>query len=1560
MPSSPLSMTDLSATVRAVFANRPTLRQVLGEKLMAILLKHYPLIAVHRPDMKSAEPLFLMIPRQDGGWKSEPLVEVLLQAMLDATVLDFSDVGGLDFRFSLQPPHRFFAIESELETAEGDMIRPRELEADFNALLPLLHEHLCDAQIRYWNGDDSDMDRGLWLQQMLRLSLFAGLRNAALDSDQRSCLHDLLLGKTAGFTVQAVRLQLQAGDSHYQEILPNLLVTASNEVRNLLLWCAPTGEVRSFDSMQAFAIALQAQMNVLYRFDSMTWSLLDDENDPFALQMSLLLEALLQRLARVRRSVARTVDEYEDMYAQACDPSLFFAPLRGASGITQGVKLPGKLKRASKDEQTAYAQAMLDLAILQSASGGNFALEGIDDLHTYTVRRLREEMLADHPVDANYFSDDLLLTVETYANDGHGLGFKQTIDRRTITLTEWAIGRLEATQTGVITAIKHRQDQLIMHWLTVDYLRDVLDRVDVGGSYPLYVNAEMNDAEQREQRFARFSEQWRLTLHFDAVRARITKAIDVAVYRGLEQFCRQGKTDLGLARLAFKRSPTSQVIDPVHGMYVIKLREPSVLLLYCPLYTNKALQQFADAQALFAAISEPGKLQDAALMWMEQSQRAIYDNGGFKEPHLPHWPSDPFETLEKPAPAVLVTQFIGQGLDAFMFESRHKLMLEVAERSAMSNSEQRWAVIKAFSWELLNVAFPVLPGPLACVAWLYAGMRGMADDVKALSSHDDAATIEATVDILNNTLMALVHLQLPTPAKSLAPVETPRSWVADLPLGDGLGSGPSSLAEPGDAIPISTLQQGVETALDFSWRGAGGLNGLSREQLNRLRQLVSDVSVEGHNPEQHGPAAGLYKRGDRYFAVLTYEVYEVELVDDGIWIVGPDNTYGPELTSDYGNWRIKSGLFGGAGRNPAREGARQKIEAKITAGFNELTRHLEAAGHETSRYLELDEQFGALGARLDALNLKLQEPPPTEPAKLELYKTMHALFRQKQQEVTTQLGLKRDERLESVIRLFHGYLGAEKSVVALLDNPSFVRRTDRSGPARNTLLEVRQSLVGFGIMIIDEVVSMSMFAQFDALVDELNSLPANRQAGVYKRYISMLDDIVVQQPKIIEASSELDRLLALSDANLQIPYGDETLTLEAIIAKRNASTVAIRFFQAMNLAELGLQYRKNANARLLTFRQALTSERLRVAANAHELSLYCELSVAERIEVLQTAWDEYVSAILNCERLKGLGDELVDVQRLEAYKQQMIELRAMAADALIDAMREQAAGQALAPRRAVYQRKSLQVAHTREGQIVIGDETIIDGQPVLQIKPALSNDVRHTFHREGTRWVEDVLADVSPIKPLETSPEIEAKTIAAAQKLLEGNDQVIESAKQMVQEDADDSGLRDLLDGQVNNLSSLADQLPAVAATQPLLKRLQSAISQLETQKNQLLTELYSQTRYPKARGLAFLHEQGLISVEYEGPRRKDADGYLDEYRISLKSSSGKKGKTLWAAHFHFADAQAAPTAFGKGHLKLWAQRLQGYKSQMQAAKAGQVLRIYRGNLSYEQAKGIIPFHDYG
>lgn len=248
---------------------------------------------------------------------------------------------------------------------------------------------------------------------------------------------------------------------------------------------------------------------------------------------------------------------------------------------------------AEQQVRTAFAQGLIDLTVLQSMFKPGDDRLLVEDLHDYASRRLREEMLADHPVDANYFSDDLLLTIDTFANDLHDLGIGQKIESKTITLTELAIARLTATNDGVITHIGHRENQLIMGWMNTRYVRELVSRIDIGRTYPLHVKGLLDDEALRGQRIATFAGHWRLTLLFDALRARVVNQLDQAAYHALGRFCRQGAddgADVRIAPLAFKRSLTSHQVECVHGMYVIELRDVPALLLYCPLLPNSLYQ----------------------------------------------------------------------------------------------------------------------------------------------------------------------------------------------------------------------------------------------------------------------------------------------------------------------------------------------------------------------------------------------------------------------------------------------------------------------------------------------------------------------------------------------------------------------------------------------------------------------------------------------------------------------------------------------------------------------------------------------------------------------------------------------------------------------------------------------------------------------------------------------------------------------------------------------------------------------------------------------------------
>jgi len=1552
---------NLNHAVAAQFASRPTLRQVAGEQVMKVILEHFPLVGVHRPEMTSAAPLYLMSFNPDSSWNSEPLVDVVLRTMLEAKPLVLTPAG--DYRLSLNPPQRFYAIDSSFETAEGDVVEPSRLTDALNALLPMLPGHFQQAQIDYWNGDGA-VDRGLWLQQVLRASLLDGLNDEALDDEQRTLLRDLLMGNRAGLDVQLIRIALREGEETYYELLPGLLITASSEVRELTLWCSPEGLVRGFDSQPAFGAALQLSMAGRYRFDELSWQGLAADGDAFALYSASLLEILLDRVARLRWSAIDSVDQLEHYCHSACDPAAFFAERSDAGSDGPVLAFPKGVLRADTDSQTAYLQAMLDLSLLQQRSTGQDIKDELPDLHTYAAARLRKEMLDDHPDDANYFPDDLILTVETFVNDGHGLGFGQKIGDKQLTLTQLAIGRLDATAGGVVTHIAHRENQLIMDWMNIDYIRELVQRVDIGGSYPRHLHAILDRSANRAEQISAFAMRWRTTLMFDAARARAVMRLDKFAYGALADFCRIGQEHAAAVRiapLAFKRSPTSEIIDVAHGFYVIEIIESGVHLLYCPLYTDKALIQFGNAQALLDAISSPGPLQDSVLLWIEHLQRAVYENGGFREPHLPQWLFDPYTFLEKPQPVQLALQFWAQDVDRHMFEAKGRMLLELADRSSISNSEVRWRLVTAFSWELLNVVFPVLPGPLTSVAWLYIGMRSLINDVHGLASSHPDERIQAMVDVLNNTLLALIHLQTPTLATAPVSSDLPPLLLEGPPAGNGIELASLATATQAPGASVGSQQVMANTHLDFSWHGAGRLGGLSSDQRSRMRTLAASVSLDGREPQAQGLAAGLVRVEDDLYVSLGGHVYRVSLNIAEVRIIGPDGTVGPYLMRDGAAWYLDTTrMHGGSGRSgeSARERLRQKLSGPIAKAQAEIERHIMATDAARADFIALSKEIVGLRNPVKVIEDRLQKEPPTDPGERAQFEQATELFKRRFQQLKEQTNGLRARRLEVNDRLFRGYLEAERNTVYVLDKSSSSTQIPRVRELRILLAQVRTNLISYGMFFIDELLALGGFREYDQLTNALNVAPPEQQAELYARYRAMLEKMLEEQPRIIKTSSQLDRLLAVTDIDMQVPYADTTLSVSGIIDNRKTTTINIRFFQAMGLIELALQWRKGASTQhYMIFRDALAGHRLRVAAQAHHLLMFCDLPVAERIEVLQSAWDEYLAAILNAERIKTLGSKLIDVQRLEAYKQQMVELKTTAGEALVEAMREQAGGQAQGTRRAVYPQRSLQVAHTRAGQIVIGSEAVVDGQPVLEVVGAFNKRVLHRFHKQGNDWVEEVVTGEPEPQSRASTPDSEKNNRELAEAILAQNENVIAQARDLVAKDADDMGLMSMLDGQINEVVELREKLSDADAEQGLLARMDDALIQLRQARRDCLVELYTKTRYPGARGLNFLHQQGLLDVEYVGPRQVVSDGYLDEYRISLRASGAPRGKPLWAAHFHFADSQAAPTAFGKGHLKLWNQRKMGYREQMKAASEGQVLSIYRGNLTYAQAKDVIPFN---
>ncbi|WPU61144.1 hypothetical protein [Pseudomonas asiatica] len=132
-----------------------------------------------------------------------------------------------------------------------------------------------------------------------------------------------------------------------------------------------------------------------------------------------------------------------------------------------------------------------------------------------------------------------------------------------------------------------------------------------------------------------------------------------------------------------------------------------------------------------------------------------------------------------------------------------------------------------------------------------------------------------------------------------------------------------------------------------------------------------------------------------------------------------------------------------------------------------------------------------------------------------------------------------------------------------------------------------------------------------------------------------------------------------------------------------------------------------------------------------------------------------------------------------------------------------------------------------------------------------------------------------------------------------------------------------------------------------LIRTLEVDLDKLEADKTFQMTTLYTDTKYPSAEGLQYLHGKRLIQVEYVERRTMQDGSAFDEYRIRRLPSK----LSLWAAHFHLPSLDANADNFTVGHLKTWKQRS---LSSQAAAAAGQ--RVHRGRLTLAEARGIIPF----
>ncbi|MDH0304181.1 MULTISPECIES: DUF6543 domain-containing protein [unclassified Pseudomonas] len=1606
------STTTLKGAVAYQFASRPTLRQVVAREGFKLLARHYPLVTSSYPHLDSLAAFTLMRARDATGLvRYTPLLDHLLEVFLEDGRVAFSD----DDHLSLDTPHRFRAAEiitKDMAPAQVNL-RLSLLNDDFNQLLAGLVDRFRQAQVCFWNGSQEGLGiiRAEWMTQVIKAALARNIEHQGLTEQAKSLLYGVLMGDRATLRVDAVECCLNTDGNEYRELLPNLLISGESEEGSLLLWCEPFGTVRAHDDDLGFARTLRDTFSERYRFDTLSWSRSPLQGDPFAQQARLLLQCGLERIGRLKMWQADTVEQLETSFQTWSDPSTDFPERPEPGQDLPALELPAWLSQASSADRFEYQMALQEQSARQALSRGATSLDGIEDLHGYTVRRLREQMQADHPGQAPCDPDELTiaLAVPDPAIDPELPASLKPA--RNLSLTELAYTQPAVETLEVVTGVTHAGGGSVQGWMTPAYVNRLLTRVDIGGTYPSQVGRALDDSTGQPERLRLFASEWRSALLFQALRAKIEGHLDEPCWQVLAAFCRS-KRDfaqyLSIAPLAFKCAPGARTADQVSGMFVIRFNELGKWMLYRPLYEARAILAFADLDDLMRQLREPGDLQQSVLDWLPDDVRAVYDDGGFGKPHLHDAlksilhlltleadnVATYLESLREPVKAT--PKFWLADLDARMYQARSRMLAMLTARQTVSNAQRRWAIANQLGWLLFNLVTPMLPGPLASVAWLAALVHGLPDDFRALANGDDAQKSLALVDLLNNLAMLLVHghgakdgapvpVEHDTPVTLAAPPERSRPWE---PMD-------ASLEEQGDLLeddaiarvlrPMTVAEEGAplramddrEALQAYAW-SEQRFNTLTPSLKARLATYEASVSLVGRLSEKQWPMRGLVEVDGPLYLELDGQSYEVRVDWGSARIVAPDGREGPWLRPGDEGWVLDLGLKGGSGRGGA---AGPSIS---------LPRYQRIASDIATRIRNSNDKIKALNSNIrflqaqlkkDADNLKLEMAAGYEPESEE-YKVLGVLG----EKVRNWRMLIRKTSTDRETTRYTLMVHADELLVVL-------DKAKKGVPFTN---HEERHVTALRLLLVEGFTVLDMLDRVNKAKDLIDArarafAPDSDLSHEWPAYQDVLREAVNNEEVMADALDLIDKHIGELPPDISVDLQGRTLFRHELIDLRERTYVDYRFHIAMGYANLALDVTKvTSTQRLLRVSRQLAGLSLRVVSAAHSRVLMSEVSTDDRLEILQAAWRRYGNAIVKADVLLHRDTATYSPGMIEQYKKHMEALKKAMAPALLRAQ-AQLEGTPMGEEVSPYPVKTgYRAVRTRAQTLVIASEAVqADGTTVLQVLEPFSNRVLLSFEADAQGdWVQaGGAADLEvgyetesesgseagsrpasePRLASESETESESDvesgsspgsgTSASAEgpqlidiarhlqsRVLADSARVESIAQGYVEGDAGVEALTELVNA---HLQALDDARSTLLRAGENTDAIDARIGTWQANKESWLTELYRSTHYPDLEGLRFLFERGRLKITYSG-RSVIANGSaMDEYTINwLRTPHAQgKGTDFWVAHFHFQRQADVASAFVRGHLKTRAQR----------KKTG--IDVHYGRITYEQVKDIIPFN---
>ena len=1563
MPARPAApIQTLSSPVQQAvythFASRPGIEELIRTTLLAALNERYPTLTVELASTRLASP------HESGVWGLPLLIDQVLAYLLNGASLEISEI--------IPPLHYYFLSDHQgkrLKLADGQDVDMKVIEALIKELPWRLPIEFKSALTGYWNElVEGGASRWRWLSSIIKDTLtLKVMQSTTLSDPQLETVRQVLdyaqseerISRYGDHATRVYYLQSTLTYPGRTESLvtPHILLVRypqKQASQPLVMLCLPDGSIETFSSVESASQSRARVAEALYAVDSITTKRYEIDGDAFDAQAGLILGKHLSNLSQLKLPTSLGLEALKATSLQITDASRFFlnasAPSADALSRVQS-KLPQWLTMASRADQARYRSWSLALASAKKSAQGLSYLSGIPDIHSFVVNSLKQQLLLDQqrfeqPVQyaaalAACEPDDIELTflLVTGAFAPGSTNISGVTERVKMTLTELALKNLSGKPQGELIKVEHRQGLALPAWFTADYIiqgNGLIEAVDIGKNYPEKLKAYLlDDPSLSADRENRFSAQLKWQLPLQALELSLKGesgmtplgARYVAAIMQTEAYNRSVEGQTIVIRALALLSSAEAKPDVVSNMFIIEPLnlEAGPHVLYRPLYEH-SLQVFTSRTALMEAIATPSELQTSVLTWLTDSARAMYDNGGFKEPHFVRFNLEddfPVATFEKPEPATLavngvgsdLAQHLGNGqLLPYLYQINALALVHQADRDTVSNRESRWRLFLEGANLFFNIfMLPYLRGPVMLTAWFLLLVQALARDVPALSS-DDAVTRElAVVDLLQNLAMVLLQVgSITTPAQARS---TPLLRRAPIPrrIAKAWPPRPPAIVKDGTVYMPGEWQKKAIEDLDFSFASAS--NRLTPDVRKKLEALAVSKPQALPLPERSDVLAGLYLTEGGGYALIDKAYYPVQIEAGEVGIVG-----GPALQSDgQGNWTVdlKMRLSGGA---PSKQ-VKALRERNVQRG------------------IKLRDELAAQGAVYDKLKTKIEVYEKLVKAfEGDSRRTVDEVFDQRQKYVAEMM---------SGIKTVESMIGVIKEIKVLnvdIPNQVMLGYLEEVVEFLNTCLQqgdkVRQVMIAkwqaAGLSHIGPSVSeMDVYsANFVLYRERMNAnLKVNNQTIEWleklKRYV---DDMAELGPQGRERSEQL----------------------REVLAGRVLTPLHVKQVQVMEFEGISLKIFNNDLA--LALREIAAP--LREQIQTHDQLNKLDFSPRERLEVLNSLVEQYGHVLDGLLGFRTVHAEEVDAEAYQAFVDLVAGVYKEAEQQLANELEplKKLSAKSKDKKQSLSSRPQKRIFNTRNKGRLIGDlkpqQSGVTGEEV-EVRTDQDNELLSTYIKKGDEWdLVSVARSDAPIPPSRKLPEIKKEAL----KLYDMADVHLRRSESLINSARYPQEAEETLLHVAERLSKCASELEEASRADTeswrqredleLVGGMRARAKDMSTKAHELRVRL--SLKLPPTHGtLQFLLEKKLVSITLNRKRSKLKRDFIDEYAIKDAA-----GNFIWCAHFHYKDATTPKADYAVAHLKLWSQRTSDYWSLKEKAKnQHEVVEVHRGQIGKNLAE---------